>query len=121
MSLLLGGHGVATLVTYSGRVLRVWAERGLIHMEDSRDNSYKVMAVRQALEHLNGINTMVGNSIRTGHVRYADELALHQKFIQDCTDVIKKAQEQGSPDDPSAVRDVNRRRAKSLSVPAMKF
>lgn len=122
MSLVIGGqHGVAILVTYSGRVLRVWAERGLVHMEDSRDNSYVVKSVKDALFHLNGINEMIGNTIVTGSLQYKDEIALHQKFIQDCTAVLQKAREQGMPTDSSAVRDNNRRRATTLTVPAMDF
>ncbi len=120
MDLFIGGqHGVATLVTYSGRVLRLWAERGMVHMEDSRDNSYKVLTVRNALFHLAGINDMIGASIADSQLGYADELALHQRFIKDCEEVMKKAQVQGMPSDPTAVRDVNRRRAKSISVPGM--
>lgn len=122
MGLFIGGqHGVATLVTYSGRVLRVWAERGLIHMEDSEDNSYTVRSVRDALLHLDGINQMIGNSIQSSSLNYKDEIDMHQRFIADCEKVMKKAQEQGMPTDASAVRDLNRRRATKLTVPAMDF
>lgn len=122
MDLFVGGqHGVAALVTYSGRVLRVWAERGLVHMEDSKDGSYQVKSVRDAALHLKGINDMIGNSIRDGHLNYADEVAMHQKFISECEGVLKKAQEQGMPTDESAVRDLKRRRATTLTVPSMDF
>ncbi len=116
MGLFHERHGVATLITYSGRVLRVWAERGLVHMEDSKDNSYVVLPVRTALEHLGGINKMIGNSIHETHL-YRDEVEMHQKFIDQCVEVIRRAREQGTPDDPSAVRDLNARRAKSFVMP----
>lgn len=109
-------NDVAILHTYSGRTLRVWAERGLVHMEDSRDNSYQVMPVEKALQHLNGINTMIGNSIHETHL-YRDEVEMHQRFIERCVDVFRKAREQGSPNDPSAVRDNNARRKKMFVMP----
>lgn len=108
--------GVAILHTYSGRTLRVWAERGLVHMEDSRDNSYQVMPVKKALQHLNGINTMIGNTVHETHL-YRDEVEMHQKFIDKCVDVIRQAQEQGMPGDPSAARELNARRKKMFVMP----
>ena len=42
--------------------LRFWAENGLIHVEDARDNSYDCMSVRTALRRANAISEMLGNS-----------------------------------------------------------
>lgn len=107
---LLGGHNV---VRYKN--LRFWPERGLIHVEDSRNNSYKSMSIREALFRVQALNDMVKAS--TQETDYYDEITAQQSFIEDILRIVKVAQEQGSPDDPSAVRDLARRRPTSIVVP----
>lgn len=104
--------------------LRIWAERGLIRIEDARDNSYETLDVRECLLRLNGLNEMIGRSKRGGHgsrtnsfTKYADEIQNVQEMIDQVTDLCWKAREQGMPTDPSAIRDLNRRKPTSVSIP----
>lgn len=103
------------------REVRYWAERGLIRAEDSLDNSYEVLSVRQFLRHAAALSAMLGNSSSkkdTGadpHLR-----AEFQRIIDRSIDLARKAQVQGMPDDPSACRDLRRRRPVSVVVPGGK-
>ena len=104
--------------------LRIWAERGLIRIEDARDNSFETLDVRETLLRLNGLNEMIGRSKRGGKgsrtnsfTKYAEEIQNLQEMIDNVTEVCWKAREQGMPTDPSAVRDLQRRKATSVSVP----
>ena len=104
--------------------LRIWAERGLIRIEDARDKSFETLDVRECLLRLNGLNEMIGRSKRGGKgsttnsfTKYADEIRDLQEMIDKVTDVCWKAREQGMPTDPSAVRDQARRQKTSVSVP----
>jgi hypothetical protein len=103
--------------------LRIWAERGLIHIEDNRDNSYETMSVRTALQRMVAINDMLANSkaelSRNGGM-YADEFERNMKMLEQMTDICRKAQEQGMPTDASARRDLVRRRPVSVTVPGLK-
>ena len=113
---VLTGHDV--VIT---KHLRLWAERGLIHIEDSRDNSYNVFSVRVILHRMRGISDMLGNSSdRQVH----SESTLDRKWRQDqlnmlegMTEVVRRAQRQGMPSDPTASRDLVRRRPKTVCVP----
>lgn len=95
--------------------LRIWPERGLICIEDARDNSFVQLSVRDALLRVRAINDSLKQSKRL-EMKEADRQR-NQAFIEAMTPIIKKAQEQGSPDDPSAVRDLTRRLPKSVRVP----
>lgn len=98
---------------------RFWAERGLIHVEDGRDNTYKIMSVYQALQHLNGISDMLTKTLkeRLGE-EYANQIGHEQKFIELMLDILQRAREQGQPFDPSARRDLNIRRPRQFLMPA---
>lgn len=116
------GHG-HDVVIYGP--LRLWAERGLVHIEDGRDNSYESISVQDTLLRINALSEMIGNSQAGGRgsktnsfTKYADEIKDLQDAIDRIIDVCQKAREQGMPDDPSARRDLARRRAKSVSVPS---
>lgn len=101
--------------------LRMWAENGLIHVEDARDNSYDCMSVRTALRRMNAISEMLGNSSqRQMHCEDQFDQAnrlRHMQMLEGLTAIVRKAQVQGMPDDPSARRDLVRRRSKSVVVP----
>lgn len=109
----LGNSGVARYEN-----LRFWADRGLIHVEDDRDNSYKVLSVVQALHRINALSEMLG---RTHAERDGFADAAKTKKIQDFVDnmvaVIQKAREQGMPTDDSAGRDLRRRQPKTVLMP----
>jgi hypothetical protein len=102
----------------------MWAERGLIHIEDSRDNSYEAIAVKECLERLNGLNEMIGRSKKGGmasrsnsFTNYMDEITDIQRMIDDTIDICRKAREQGMPTDASARRDLKRRQKTQVSIP----
>lgn len=100
--------------------LRFWAERGLIHVEDARDNSYKVFSVRTTLLRMRALQEMLGNSSeRQMHSEDQfdrDKRAEIQTMLEGLTDVCRKAQEQGMPSDASARRDLVRRRPRTIVV-----
>lgn len=116
---LFGSHDVCVFGN-----LRIWAERGLIHIEDSRDNSYDSFSVRTQLHRLNAISDMLKNSraqmARTGAMP-TDEFDRHMRMLEKMEEVCRKAQIQGMPTDASARRDLVRRRPVSVSVPTMKM
>jgi hypothetical protein len=100
---------------------RWWAERGLIHWEHKDTGDYGTVSIKEALIRLRGLNDMVTNSLAESHEAgskflYRDEIEKMQKFIDEMLQLCKKAKAQGAPDDPSAVRDMKRRRRKVVSV-----
>lgn len=103
--------------------LRFWAERGLIHVEDARDNSYESISVRTALRRMNAIIDMLGNSTRREiytEDRYDQaERQRHIHMLDGLRVLCERARVQGMPTDPSARRDLVRRRPKTVVVPAL--
>lgn len=120
--MLFLGTTDGNLVCNFGR-LKIWAERGLIHIEDKSDNSYDVISVRTALHRLNGISDMLRNSRQ--HLKEIGAMT-HQEFdrqmrmLEQMVEVCRRAQIQGMPDDPSARRDLVRRRPTTVVVPGIK-
>ncbi len=117
--LILRGNSTDGLVRFGP--LRLWAERGLIHVEDSRDNSYEVMSVAECLTRMDAISEMLGNTPRREQAT-EDQFdganrERHQRMLEEMIVVAQRAKEQGMPSDPSAVRDIQRRRPKSVVVP----
>lgn len=103
--------------------LRMWAERGLIHIEDAKDNSYVVVSVRTMLHRMRGIQDMLKNS-KTGTRQAHSHDQLDRSWVEEnqnmldaMVEVVRKAQIQGMPTDASARRDLVRRRPKSILVP----
>jgi len=95
---------------------RWWAENGLICYE-TIENVYGTQSVKQTLERLQGINDLVGDRQFDKGFHTRDEVKATQRFITQMLDLCRQAQVQGSPDDPSAVRDKKRRRRKVVRVP----
>lgn len=114
----IGGRANMAILNKNGYELRFWAERGLVRCEDSRDNSYTVMSIKTFLHRVKGINDMLGNSRedRRG-LMHEDKVQDLRRFIDQALSVAKQAQEQGSPDDPSARRDAVRRLPATVIVP----
>jgi len=101
--------------------LRMWAERGLIHIEDAKDNSYRAISVDVAKERLLGLVDMLDNSNSKRKKHSHDQFDMQrirsiQNMVSNMTAVIRKAQEQGMPTDASARRDLVRRRPKTVVV-----
>jgi len=120
-----------TLFTASGAILssdvvrfgtlRFWSERGLIHIEDSRDNSYEAISVRVALQRMKAISDLLGNSTqRQKHSHSQFDNAFRQRnqdMLDGMCELVRKAQIQGMPSDPTASRDLVRRAKKTVVVP----
>lgn len=120
--MLFLGTTDGNLVCNFGR-LKIWAERGLIHVEDKSDNSYEVFSVRTALRRLDGISDMLRNSRR--HLKEIgamtnQEFDRQMRMLEQMIEVCRRAQLQGMPDDPSARRDLVRRRPTTVVVPGLK-
>lgn len=107
------GDGVARYGT-----LRVWAERGLVHWEDGKDNSYDSMPVRQALHRIRALNDMIGNSSTADKALYADQVTVLQRFIEDVLAVCRRARDQGMPHEPDARREALRRLPTTVVMPS---
>lgn len=97
--------------------LRFWAERGFIHWEDARDNSYGTLPVRNALHRVKAINDMIGNSKKSDTRKFSASLEMYSGFVDDFVEICRKAQEQGMVTDKSARAAANRALPKSVSVP----
>jgi hypothetical protein len=99
------------------REVRLWAERGLIHCEDSLDNSYRSMSVRQFLHRINGMNEMVGNTSSKRDKGFDVQLRAEiQRNVQQAMALAELAKIQGMPEDASARRDRARRQKKTVCV-----
>ena len=80
------------------RSVRFWADRGLIHCEDSLDNSYETLSVREFLRHTLALSQMLGNSADTpGRGADADLKSYMQNITDKAAYIARKAQEQGRP------------------------
>lgn len=95
---------------------RFWAERGIIHCEDERDNSYHTIPVREMLFRTKAVSDMLKRS-RQNRADYWDEILANQRVVDAMIEVCKRAQEQGMPEDASARRDLVRRRPKTVVMP----
>lgn len=113
--------GVNTDVVKLG-TKRFWAENGRICVEDASDNSFDTMSVKEALERLRAVNDFVGTAVRGSKqikddAKYLPFIERDQKFVEQMIALIKKAKEQGDPNDPAARREAKRRLPTSVRVP----
>lgn len=101
MFLVGGQHGVVFFGPRDNpKRYRYWAERGLIHVEDSADNSYDTLSVRSFLHRMRAVNDMIGNSKATmsnDQFAHYDELQRQQTFLEEAVELVEKAREQGMP------------------------
>lgn len=101
--------------------LRMWAERGLIHIEDTTDGDYNVVAVRAMLERMQAIQEMLINSRRrekNSEDKFtANVVEAQQRMLEQMANVVRQAQEQGMPSDPTA-RGTLQRQRKTVMLPA---
>lgn len=102
--------------------LRLWADRGLVHCEDGTNNSYRSMSVRSALHRVAALSDMLGNPSRSRESELdRAKRGEIQEFIDRMCEVIRKAQEQGMPGDPSAVAAYKRARPTVIALSAAEF
>lgn len=104
MSLTLIGTGKPGVIRFGPRdnpdCLRYWAERGLIHCEDARDNSYETLTVRDFLLRVKSINDMLGNSkavLASEGFAHVDEIERQQRFVEESADLAERAKAQQAP------------------------
>jgi len=105
VTLLLGNHDC--LVMHSKdkkgrhRTTRFWAERGLIHCEDSKEG-YCILSVAQFMTQVKALNDMLGKKSSTDDTGAdADLRKLIQENVDTAVLIARKAQEQGMPSDPT--------------------
>jgi hypothetical protein len=115
MSLVIGNM---TGVVFFGprdqpKAVRWWAERGQLHWEDSRTNAYDTVSVREFLLRLQGISDMLSNGRKKENqgFMHSDEVERHMRFIEEALELVRKAKEQGIPEDPKV------RRHKAMDLP----
>jgi hypothetical protein len=123
--LFAGGSAVTGTEVVKFGNLRMWAERGLVHIEDGGNGGdYKVVGVRVMLQRMRAIQDIIANSKPTQRQAHSHDqfdrkwLEENQGMLEAMVEVVKRAQVQGMPSDPSAVRDLVRRRPKTVVVPA---
>jgi hypothetical protein len=99
------------------KAVRWWAERGQLHWEDERDNSYAAVGIKEFLERLKGINDMLSNGKKKENegFMHGDEVERHQRFIEEALELVRIAKEQGDPDD-IRVRKVKAQELKKISM-----
>lgn len=118
---LIGGdHTVLNFGPRSNPVRdKYWAERGLIHHEDTNTGEYQTLNVRSFLHRVKAISDMLGNTRATmANDKFAhhDEMKRQMRFVERAIDLAKKAKEQGMPSDADARKESKRRRATSVSM-----
>jgi hypothetical protein len=99
----------------------LWADRGLVHIEDGDTNTYEAIDVRDCLHRMDAINDLIRNSLsdKQSMRKHSKSLEGNQNFLDEMIILVRKAQEQGMPNDPSARKDLARRRPTSLVVPSL--
>jgi|TARA_R110000765_G_scaffold96389_1_gene181564 hypothetical protein len=122
MAVFIGGqHNVVFFGPRSNpKCVRWWADHGLIHVEDSRDNTHDTLGVREFLHRLSAINDMVGNSkaeLASSGFAHKDEIDRQQKFIEEALGLVRLAKEQGEPGDKDTVKSAIARRPVTVIMP----
>ena len=99
------------------KAVRWWAERGQLHWEDERDNSYASVGIKEFLERLKGINDMISNGKKKDNegFMHSDEVERHQRFIEEALELVRIAKDQGDPDGIK-VRKVKAEELKKISM-----
>lgn len=99
--------------------LRLWADRGLVHVEDERTGEYDSMSKHTALLRTNALSDMIKKR-RDAHTEDQFDRARRQTimaFVERMAEVCAKCEVQGMPDDPSAVADKVRRLPLTVAIP----
>lgn len=122
MAVLIGNeHGVVYFGTREKpRAVRWWADRGQLHWEDSRTNGYGVVSVKEFLMRLQAINDMLSNGNRKANegMMHADEVERHMRFVEQALELVKKAKEQGVPEDPMVRKHKAQERPLTMVMPS---
>jgi len=92
---------------------KYWAERGMIHHEDTNTGEYQSMNVRSFLHRVQAVSDMLNNSRATLSAEkfaHSDEIQRQMRFVELAVDLARKAQEQGMPSSKDARAELKRRR-----------
>ena len=92
---------------------KYWAERGMIHHEDTNTGEYQSMNVRSFLHRVQAVSDMLNNSRATLSAEkfaHSDEVQRQMRFVELAVDLARKAQEQGMPSSKDARAELKRRR-----------
>lgn len=118
MTTIISHDDIAILRPLWGRgpSLRLWAEEGLVCWEDSKEKSqFGSMTWQDAALRVVALSDMVARPTEGG---YASERQQIQRFICEMEKIIRKAKDQGGPDDiHDKAEEMRRRRPKSVVVP----
>lgn len=100
---------------YKYRQLEFWAERGLIHIFDFRNNPYQPdyskVPVREMLMRARALNQQLGR------MKYTDEREELTRGVEGIIAACKEAQKQGRPDDPKTFEHLRNMRDKHVLLP----
>lgn len=107
---------------YHYKNLKIWAEGGLVHVEDTRTGDYGAESVREALQKTLALSEMIGNSGRNRTdakewLHYNDAVEALQTLVENLIAVCEAAKEQGEPGDPVADHEHARRLPKTFIQP----
>lgn len=91
-----------------------------MHCEDSRDNSFVTVSLRDFLLRLQAVNDMLSNGRRVENqdFMHSSEVARHMRFVEEAVELARKAKEQGVPEDPQVIRAKLQSAPTRISVPA---
>lgn len=102
------------------RAVRWWAERGLIHYEDTRTTAYDSMPVKTFLERLRAVNDMLSNGKSKENEKIAnpDEVLRHMRFVEGGLELARLARTQGEPSNIDAVKAAKMSRPLTVIMPS---
>lgn len=83
--------------TRNPRQDRYWAERGLIHREDTETGDYETLGLREFLQRMDAVSGFNAKLIAKDRVLHADEIERNLRFLERAADLVARAKEQGLP------------------------
>lgn len=92
--------------------IKWWAERGRIHYQNDDTGEYGSLSRRDFLERLQALNDLNKQGRSVGGIYDVSERMRILRFVEAGQDLVRKAREQGDPDDPNV-----RKQRKEESLP----
>ena len=100
---------------------KYWAERGLIHHEDTVTGEFQTIVMRDWLLRLQGVNDMLGRSKKAAEdFVHGDEFGRNRKFVEEGVALANKAREQGLAGTEEGIKQARARKPVSVVVPGHK-
>jgi hypothetical protein len=97
---------------YKYRSLEFWAERGLIHVFDFRNNPYEPDYTKRTVRDWLLLADRESEGLK--RMKYSDEREERQNFIENIVRVCNDAKRQGRPDDPKTWDHIRKMRDKRV-------